>query len=82
VYIYDSHAALSGVRLYIGDGATVRTQLGWCQREGVLTALITHCGSEIVAGDAHAVNVMLRDLAEERGIDARLAFDGMEVVLP
>ncbi len=100
VYIYEPQAALRGIRLYIGDGATlrrplirkrngflighapVRTQLGWCQREGVRTTLITHCGSEIVAGDAHAVNVVLRDLAEERGIDARVAFDGMEVVLP
>lgn len=100
VYIYESHAALSGIRLYIGDGATlrrplvrkrngalighaaVRTQLGWCQREGVRTALITHCGSEIVAGDARAVTAALRDLALERGVDARVAFDGLEVVLP
>jgi len=30
--------------------ATVRTQLGWCAKEGVPRAIITHCGSEIVAG--------------------------------
>jgi hypothetical protein len=26
-------------------------QIGWCAKEGVPRAIITHCGSEIVAGD-------------------------------
>jgi hypothetical protein len=52
VSIYEPHEALSGIRLYIEDGASsrrpiirrkghslighasVRTQLGWCRREG------------------------------------------------
>jgi phosphoribosyl 1,2-cyclic phosphodiesterase len=31
--------------------ATVRSQLGWCAKEGVPRAIITHCRSEIVTGD-------------------------------
>lgn len=64
VYIHDQEEALSGARLYIGDGATVtrsmvrkrddalighapiRTQLTWCQKEGVARAIFTHCGSD------------------------------------
>jgi hypothetical protein len=30
---------------------TVRSPLGWCTKEGILRAVITHCGSEIVTGD-------------------------------
>lgn len=31
--------------------ANVRTQLGWCAKEGVPLVIITHCGSEIVTGN-------------------------------
>jgi phosphoribosyl 1,2-cyclic phosphodiesterase len=100
VYIYDSHEALRGIRLYIGDGASlrrpivrkrgralvghaaVRTQLGWCEREGLRKAFITHCGSEIVGADSRIVGRTVRDLGCERGVSARIAFDGLEIVLP
>lgn len=61
--------------------APVRTQLGWCQKEGVPRAIITHCGSEIVAGDEGSVTERVRALAAERGVRTELAYDGMEVVL-
>jgi phosphoribosyl 1,2-cyclic phosphodiesterase len=62
--------------------AAVRTQLGWCEREGVPKALITHCGSEIVGGNSRVVGESVRDLGREHGISAQIAFDGLEVILP
>ena len=73
IFIHERGAALKGVQIYIGDGATVtrsfirkrgsalighspvRTQLTWCQKEGVPRAIITHCGSEIVTGDERGI---------------------------
>jgi phosphoribosyl 1,2-cyclic phosphodiesterase len=59
----------------------VRTQLTWCKKEGVPRAIITHCGGEIVEGDERTLGAEIRQLAEERGIEARIAYDGLEVVL-
>jgi phosphoribosyl 1,2-cyclic phosphodiesterase len=59
----------------------VRTQLTWCQKEGVARAIITHCGSEIVSGDERKLRAQLSHLAEERGIRAEIAHDGMQLVL-
>lgn len=99
VYIHDRQTALSGCKLYVGDGATVeqssvrkpgdrlightpvRTQLTWCQKEGVPRAIFTHLGTEIVEGDDGAAMATIGSLAEERGVDVQLAFDGMEEVL-
>jgi len=99
LFIHDRVAALKGVQLYVGDGATlthsfvrkrgdrlighatVRTQLGWCAKEGVPRAVITHCGSEIVNGDERKLASELRAMAAERGIEAQIAHDRMELVL-
>jgi phosphoribosyl 1,2-cyclic phosphodiesterase len=61
--------------------APIRTQLTWCSREGVPRAIITHCGSQIVAGDEAALAEEVDGMARERGIRAEIAYDGMEVVL-
>jgi phosphoribosyl 1,2-cyclic phosphodiesterase len=61
--------------------ATVKTQLGWCAKEGVSRAIITHCGSEIVEGDPEQMQQTIAALAAERGIEARIAHDGMELVV-
>lgn len=61
--------------------APVRTQLTWCRKEGVPRAIISHCGKEIVEGDETALESELRAMAEERGVRASLAHDGLEVVL-
>lgn len=61
--------------------APVRTQLGWCEKEGVPRAIVTHCGAEIVESDDAAIRAHLEELAAERGVRAELAYDGMEVVL-
>ncbi|MEX0701465.1 MAG: MBL fold metallo-hydrolase [Planctomycetales bacterium] len=98
VFIEERAAALAGVKLFIGDGASiarsfvrkrgdalighapVRTQLGWCEKEGVSNVIITHCGSEIVRDHA-AAERQIRELGEERGLNVRLAYDGLEVTL-
>jgi len=59
----------------------ISTQLTWCQKEGVPRAIITHCGSQIVKGDEGELSARLRQLAEERGVRAEIAYDGMEVVV-
>ncbi len=97
IFIHERSAALKGVQIYIGDGATVtrsfirkrgralighspvRTQLTWCEKEGVQRAIITHCGSEIVTGDQRAVAAKIFEMATERGIEVRFAYDGMKV---
>jgi phosphoribosyl 1,2-cyclic phosphodiesterase len=58
----------------------VRTQLTWCAKEGVPEAIFTHCGTQIVGGDARKLDALVRGLAQERGLaEARIARDGMEV---
>jgi phosphoribosyl 1,2-cyclic phosphodiesterase len=59
----------------------VRTQLTWCQKEGVPRAIITHCGSEIVIGDERDIAAKVSAVATERGIEVRIAYDGMKLKL-
>ncbi|MDY6793747.1 MAG: MBL fold metallo-hydrolase [Actinomycetota bacterium] len=98
-YIHDRGEALRGVKLYIGDGATmkrpmirkrgdrlvghapVRTQLTWCKKEGVPRAVFTHCGSGIVKGEPEIIATELERLAVERGVEAAIAHDGLEMIL-
>ena len=61
--------------------APVRTQLAWCAKEGVSRAIITHCGSEIVAGDENAVRKTIAALALAKGMEATIAHDRMELVV-
>jgi phosphoribosyl 1,2-cyclic phosphodiesterase len=61
--------------------APVQTQLTWCQKEGVPRAIITHCGSEIVAGNLRKIRARLAQMASDRGVQAELAHDGMQVFL-
>lgn len=56
----------------------VSTQLTWCAKAGIDRALFTHCGSEIVR-DHEAAAARLQELAVERGVDAQLAYDGLEL---
>jgi phosphoribosyl 1,2-cyclic phosphodiesterase len=99
IFIHERGAALNGVQIYIGDGATVtrsfirkrgralighspvRTQLAWCQKEGVPRAIITHCGSEVVTGDERKILATVSNMAVERGVEVRIAYDGMKVAL-
>jgi phosphoribosyl 1,2-cyclic phosphodiesterase len=67
-------------RALIGH-APVRAQLLWCREEGVSRAIFTHCGSEIVRGDARASEQRVRALGRECGIEASLAHDGLTLRL-
>jgi hypothetical protein len=53
----------------------------WCEKEGVRRAIVTHCGSEIVTGDERKIAAKLRAIGAERGVDVRIAYDGMKVKL-
>ncbi len=100
VRIEEAHDALRGIRLYIGDGASLRrslirrrgdslighssveAQLAWCRQEGVPEAMITHCGTGIVGGDARLMASAVRNMGLTYGLKARLASDGLRAVLP
>jgi phosphoribosyl 1,2-cyclic phosphodiesterase len=99
VSIGDEEQALSGIALYVGDGAalrrsivrrregrpighaSIRAQLEWCASAGVRRAVFTHCGSEIVKGDARTVAAAVRALGSGRGIEALIAYDGLELTI-
>lgn len=59
----------------------VRTQLTWCEKEGVPRAVITHCGKQIVEGDEASIESQLNQWGRERGVEVTLAFDGLELTL-
>lgn len=85
VYVGDG-AAITRSIVRRRDGAmighaSIRTQLDWCAEEGVRRAIFTHCGSEIVRGNERAAGAKVAALGEERGVEAEIAFDGMEVVV-
>jgi len=85
VYIGDGATLMRSFVRKRGDKlighATVRTQLGWCEKERVPRAIITHCGAEIVTGDQRRLITNLRAMAAARGLEARIAHDGMELIL-
>lgn len=61
--------------------ASIAEQLAWCAEASVPRMIVTHCGKHIVAGDERRVIRRLRAMAEEAGVRAEIAYDGMEVVL-
>lgn len=56
--------------------APITAQMAWCEKQGVRRAVFTHCGSEIVRGDARRLNAWIRRLGRDHGIDALIACDG------
>ena len=91
--------SLTGVDLYIGDGAAfdesllrheegrlcghapIAQQLDWCRAAGVPRVLFTHCGEAIVTGDEDEMQARVRALGVQHGIEAAIAWDGLDVVL-
>jgi hypothetical protein len=67
-------------RALIGH-APIKAQLLCCREEGVGRAIFTHCGSEIVRSDARVVSARVRKLGHEHGVDARVADDGLTLLL-
>lgn len=60
---------------------TIRAQIGWCAQEDVPRAIFTHCGSQIVEGDGRILGPWVKRLGQEKGVDARIAYDGLALVL-
>lgn len=67
-------------RTVIGH-TSIRTQLDWCKAERVGIAYFTHCGSEIVTAEARQIRQTVGRLGAERGVDARIARDGLQLIL-
>lgn len=60
---------------------TIRAQLGWCQQEGISQSIFTHSGTQIVAGDERTLGAKVRMFGKKKGVEARIAYDGMELVV-
>jgi len=60
--------------------ASIGAQLRWCAVAGVRSATFTHCGRAIVGADSSASS-RVRDLGRASGIDARIAHDGLRVIV-
>lgn len=60
--------------------ASIATQLTWCRTEGVPRAIVTHCGTPLVA-DEKRRGAEVRRLAAASGVAAVIAYDGMEILL-
>jgi len=59
--------------------ASVRDQLDWCRDECISQAVITHCGSQIVKADARTATARIQALGQERGVQVRIAYDGLQL---
>jgi phosphoribosyl 1,2-cyclic phosphodiesterase len=62
--------------------ATIRTQLSWCAEAGVPEAVLTHCGTQIVAMDGRTAAARVRRIGKEQGVRASLAVDGLVLSFP
>jgi hypothetical protein len=60
---------------------SMRQQLRWCARHKIRRAIFYSCGSQIVAGEEKKLVTKLRRLADELGVKAQVAYDGMTVIL-
>ena len=60
-----------------GQNVIAWKQLGWCEKEGVPRAIFTHCGSEIVEGDAPDVEQQAVALGKRMESMRRLLMIGL-----
>ena len=61
--------------------ASIATQLDWCRSSGVTRAVFTHCGSGVVRSAPTQAEAVVRSLGRDRGVQARLAYDGLTMRL-
>ena len=61
--------------------AQTSAQLAWCRQEGMPRAIFTHCGSQLVRGERSGITARPQAMANECGVRAELAHDGMTCVL-
>jgi phosphoribosyl 1,2-cyclic phosphodiesterase len=67
-------------RTLIGH-APIATQLDWCEEAGVRRAIFAHCGSPIMRASAAETDVLICRLGLDHGMQAHLAYDGLELRL-
>lgn len=84
LYIGDGAALVRGIirrrrRARIGH-TPILAQLDWCARQGIRTAIFTHCGSAIVGGDERAAQAWVQASGAARQVRASLAYDGLTVI--
>lgn len=60
---------------------TIRAQLGWCSKENVPRAIITHCGTQIVSDQSGTAEAKIQELAKAAEVKVAVAYDGMQVIL-
>lgn len=60
--------------------ATVRQQLTWCRKQKVKKMIVTHCGSSVVRNEKRAIE-LIENLAQERGVEVEIAYDGLELII-
>lgn len=60
--------------------ASIAMQLDWCADAGLTRAIFTHCGTGIVAHAREAERAVTA-LGRARDIDARVAYDGLQITL-
>lgn len=59
--------------------APIGAQLDWCREAGVPRAIFTHCGTDILSGDGRRIRAAIRAIGRERGVEARIAYDGLVI---
>lgn len=84
LYIGDGAALVRGIirrrqRARIGHTPILR-QLDWCARQGIRTAIFTHCGTAIVGGDERGAEALVQAMGASRGVRASLAHDGLTII--
>jgi phosphoribosyl 1,2-cyclic phosphodiesterase len=60
--------------------ASMKTQLEWCAEEHVAHAIFTHCGTRVVSG-ARDVEQQIAAMGLSRGIETRVAYDGLQLTI-
>lgn len=60
---------------------TIRAQLGWCKKEAIARAIITHCGIQIVTDKSGKAEAKIMELAKENDVNVTIAYDGMKIIL-
>lgn len=59
--------------------ANIRQQLTWCRKQHIAKMIVTHCGSDIVKGNEKKALLKIKKLADERGVNVEIAYDGLEL---
>lgn len=57
--------------------APITQQIQWCAENKVYHAIFTHCGAEIINKGFHKSENIIRNIGEEHGVYATIAYDNL-----